>query len=106
MDERAPSFTHIYIGNSHTGGFHAYHPDSSAKICNLSMQGQDLFKEYAVLKKWLPKMVNVHDVLLGLDYEVLGQNQALNGEEYLDRQFYRYTDTMYRYSFSNVIMAR
>lgn len=106
LEEDGSKYTHLYIGNSHIGAFHAYNPDSNAKVRNLSLQGQDLFKEWVALKKWLPKMPNVKTVVLGLDYEIIGQNQTLSGEEFLDRQFFRYTDTLYRYSFSNVMMAK
>jgi len=106
LDKKAADYTHVYIGDSHIGVFHEYSSDSTAVVRNLSNGGQDLFKDWVILKKWAPQMKNLKFIMVGVEYELLGHNQTISGEEYLDRQFFKYTDTLYRYSFSNVLMAK
>jgi hypothetical protein len=97
---------YIYIGSSHMGIVGEYNPDSNAIVKNFAFQGLDLFKQYTILKKWLPKMEKLKGVLLCLDYELIGQNQTLSGEPHLDRQFYKYTDTLYANSFTNRLLSK
>ncbi|MEI6311432.1 MAG: hypothetical protein WCP57_04135 [Bacteroidota bacterium] len=106
IDNEIGSVNKIYIGGSHTGTFHTYSNDSTDIIRNFSFQGLDLFKQYAILKKYIPLAPHLKKVYIGLDYEMLGQNQALSGEEYLDRQFYKYIDTLYKNNITNILMAK
>ncbi len=95
----------VYIGSSHMGIIGEYHPNEDYTVRNYAFQGLDLFKQYTILKRWLPKMKNLKGVLLCLDYELIGHNQTISGEPHLDRQFYKYTDTLYAYNFTNKIMS-
>lgn len=106
LDVNKLKLTHLYIGNSHTINLGTYTNDSNAFVGNFGYQGLDLFKTFALLRKWIPQMKQLKYVYLGLDYEVLGQNQSLSGEEYLDRQFFKYTDTLYKFNVSNVLMSK
>lgn len=106
LEREANFISTLYIGGSHTGVIENYTKDSSQLVRNLSSQGCDVFKIYAILKKWQPQMPNLKKVYIGIDYEMLGQNQAMFGEEYLDRQFFKYTDTLYKYDFTNILMSK
>ena len=106
LEKDAPTINEIYIGGSHTAVFGTYSSDSSKVIRNLSFQGFDLFKINAIIKKWQPKMTDLKTIYLGLDYEMLGQNQAVSGEAYLDRQFFPYIDTLYNYNVTNLLMSK
>jgi hypothetical protein len=106
LEENKNTYTDIYIGNSHTQALKTYTNRNGAIIANIATPGQDLFKTYTILKKWVPLMSNLNTIYFGLDYETLGQNLSLSGLDYEDRQLYKYTDTLYKYSFENVLMAR
>lgn len=106
VEQNKDRYTDIYIGNSHTMALKTYTGDSNATVVNIATPGQDLFKTYTILKKWVPLMKNVKRIYFGLDYETIGQNLSLSGLDFEDRQLYRYTDTMYKYSIDNIVMAR
>ena len=99
-------YTDIYIGNSHAMALGTFTNKEASKVVNLGTPGQDLFKTYTILKKWLPLMTNVKYVYVGLDYESIGQNLSLSGLGYEDRQIYKYTDTLYDNSIENILMAK
>lgn len=96
---------YVYIGSSHMGIIGEYHPNENFNVKNYAFQGLDLFKQYSILRKWLPKMNNIKGVLICLDYELIGHNQTISGEPHLDRQFYRYTDTLYANNLTNRIFS-
>lgn len=96
----------IYIGNSHTGVLKKNQINSQDVVSNLSSQGQDLFKIYVILKKYVPLVPQLKRIYIGLDYEMLGQNQTISGEEFIERQLYKYTDTLYHYDIANIIMSQ
>ena len=102
----ASLYTDIYIGNSHTMALDTFTDKEQARVINLATPGQDLFKTYSILKKWLPLMKNVEYIYMGLDYENIGQNLSFSGLDYEDRQLFKYTDTLYKYSLENVMMAK
>jgi hypothetical protein len=106
LEENKNTYTDIYIGNSHTQALKTYTNRTGTAIANIATPGQDLFKTYAILKKWIPLMSNLKTIYFGLDYETLGQNLSFSGLDYEDRQLYKYTDTLYKYSFENRLMAR
>lgn len=105
IETKKDAITHIYYGNSHVGALGKYNQDQNAIVMNMSTHGTDLFKAYTILRKYMPLFPKLKYIYLGLDYEMLGQNQSLGGEEFLDRQFYKYTDTLYKYNFASKIMA-
>ena len=106
VEENKDRYTDIYIGNSHTMALKTYTGDSNSIVVNIATPGQDLFKTYTILKKWIPLMKNLKKIYFGLDYETIGQNLSLSGLDFEDRQLYTYTDTMYKYSIDNIVMAR
>lgn len=106
LDKTKDSYTDIYIGNSHTEALQVYTNKPGAHVVNIATPGQDLFKAYSILKKWVPLMKNVQTIYLGLDYETLGQNLSLSGLAYEDRQLYKYTDTLYVNGLENLLMAK
>ncbi len=98
--------TDIYIGNSHTMALKKYSNIPEVKIINIGTAGQDIFKTYNILKKWIPLMPKLQHIYFGLDYETMGQNLSLSGLDYEDRQLYPYTDTLYKYSLENIVLAK
>jgi hypothetical protein len=100
------AYTDIYIGNSHTQALQTYTNKMNAVVLNIATPGQDLFKTYTILKKWVPLLNNVNSIYVGLDYEMLGQNLSLSGLAYEDRQLYKYTDTLYENNMESILMAK
>lgn len=98
--------TAIYIGNSHTMALKKYSNIPNISIINIATTGQDIFKTYTILKKWMPLMPKLQYIYFGLDYETMGQNLSLSGLDYEDRQLYPYTDTLYKYSSQNVVLSK
>ncbi len=96
----------IYIGNSHTGVLKNVPIKSQDIVSNLSSQGQDLFKIYVIIKKYIPLLPQLKRIYIGLDYEMLVQNQTISGEEFIERQLYKYTDTLYHYDIANILMSQ
>jgi hypothetical protein len=96
----------IIIGNSHMGEFYRYYPDTLFPVLNLSVGGQDLFREYTVLRKIISgSKSKIKTVLLGLDYGMIGYNQVLSGQGYIDKQYYKHVDTLYRNNFMNRVLS-
>src|ERR1700741_3318190 len=96
----------VIIGNSHMGDFEQYSPDPAAAQLNLSIGGQDLFREYVVLRKIIKESKGkVKSVLLGLDYDVMGYNQVLSGQDYIDKQYFVHVDTLYKNSIQNRFLS-
>lgn len=106
LDKTKTIYTDLYIGNSHTIALGNYSTKLGAIVINLATPGQDLFKTYGVLKKWIPQMHNLQCIYFGLDYENIGQNLSLSGLDYEDRQIYKYTDTLYKEGLENLVMAK
>ncbi|MFL5753989.1 MAG: hypothetical protein ACJ76F_11325 [Bacteroidia bacterium] len=96
----------IIIGNSHTGEFHRYYPDTLSPVLNLSVGGQDLFREYTVLKKVISgSKGKIKIILLGLDYDMIGYNQVLSGQGYIDKQYFKHVDTLYKNNFMDRVLS-
>ena len=95
----------IIIGNSHLGEFHKLFPASAYKVINFSIGGQDLFREYTVIHKLLAQPNKIKKIMLGLDYDIIGYNQVLSGQDYIDKQYYKYVDTLYEYSAINCAIS-
>ena len=106
IEKHKNEYTDVYIGNSHTIALKNYSTINNAKVLNIATQGQDCFKTYTILKKWLPLLKNVERVYIGLDYEMIGQNLTLTGLPIDDRQLYKYTDTLYNYDLQSKLMAK
>lgn len=99
----------VIIGNSHSGNFHQTdmlnYPSSS--ILNLSIGGQDLFHGYLLAEQMLRTHATTTEcLLLCLDYDVMGYTLAGTNQKYLDRQYYKYADTMQDMSLANRMMAK
>jgi len=95
----------VILGSSHALMLDDYYPDTSEYVVNFSIGGQDLFRENMVLRKILKDGAKVKRVVLALDYDALGYNQVLSGEGYIDKQYYRYLDTLYDNSLANQLMG-
>jgi hypothetical protein len=106
IEKNKDQYTDIYIGNSHSQALKTYTNKPNAVVLNIATPGQDVFKTYTILKKWLPQFKNVRTVYFGLDHETLGQNLSLSGLKIDDRQLYKYTDTLYDNSIENQLMAK
>ncbi len=106
IDKNKNLYTDVYIGNSHTMALKENTDNPNAKVLNIATPGQDLFKTYAILKKWVPLLQNVKTIYIGIDYEMLGQNLSLSGLPNEDRQLYKYTDTLYYQNAENILMAK
>ncbi len=106
VDKNKNLYTDVYIGNSHTEALKEYTNKENCNILNIATPGQDLFKTYTILKKWMPILKNVKYIYIGIDYEMLGQNLSLSGLAYEDRQLFKYTDTLYLNGIENLLMAK
>ncbi|MFZ9846738.1 MAG: hypothetical protein ACO3EE_01150 [Flavobacteriales bacterium] len=95
----------VVLGSSHTLMFDDYYPDTSKYVVNFSIGGQDLFREDMVLRKIVKDGAKIQQVILGLDFDALGYNQVLSGEGYIDKQYYKYLDTLYDDGFTNRLMG-
>jgi len=95
----------VILGSSHALMLDDYYPDTSKYVVNFSIGGQDLFRENMVLKKIVKDGAKIQQVILCLDFDALGYNQVLSGEGYIDKQYYKYLDTLYDDSFTNRLMG-
>jgi hypothetical protein len=95
----------IYIGNSHIGVFNELYTKDVKEVGNMSLGGQDIFRMYTVLSTIVPTSPALKKVYMGLDYDLLGYNQTKSGQEYIDRQYYQYTDTLYNNTMTNRAMS-
>ena len=95
----------VVLGSSHALMLDDYYPDTSKYVVNFSIGGQDLFRENMVLRKIVKDGAKIQRVLLCLDFDALGYNQVLSGEGYIDKQYYRYLDTLYHDGFTNRLMG-
>ena len=104
FQRRASTVETIYIGNSHIGAFNAVIQDSLS-IINMSIGGQDIFRMWAVLDTIVPQSSKLKVVYVGLDYDLIGYNQSKSGQEYIDRQYYKYTGELYNNTPTNRAMS-
>ena len=105
FNKRTTTVETIYIGNSHIGAFSSVLPDSMHSMVNMSIGGQDIFRMWAVLNKIVPQSPNLKVVYMGLDYDLIGYNQSKSGQEYIDRQYYKYTGQLYNNTPTNRAMS-
>ena len=103
--KRSTTVETIYIGNSHIGAFSAVLPDSMHSMVNMSIGGQDIFRMWAVLSTIVPQSPKLKVVYMGLDYDLIGYNQSKSGQEYIDRQYYKYTGQLYNNTPTNRAMS-
>ena len=96
----------IYIGNSHIGVFTDLFPAEVKEVGNLSLGGQDIFRMYSVLKTVLPKSHALKKIYMGLDYDLIGYNQTKSGQEYIDREYFKYTGELYNNNMTNRAMSQ
>lgn len=96
----------IYIGNSHIGVFNDLFPQDVKEVGNMSLGGQDIFRMYSVLKTLIPKSPALKKIYLGLDYDLIGYNQTKSGQEYIDREYYKFTGELYNNTMTNRAMSR
>ncbi len=102
---KAKTVETLYIGNSHTGIFSVLFPEEVKTVGNMSLGGQDVFRMYTALKTIVPKSPALKKIYLGLDYDLIGYNQTCSGQEYIDREYYPYTDTLYNNTMTNRAMS-
>ncbi len=95
----------VVLGSSHALMLDDYYPDTSKYVVNFSIGGQDLFRENMVLRKIVKDGAKIQRVILCLDFDALGYNQMLSGEGYIDKQYYKYLDTLYDDGFTNRLMG-
>lgn len=95
----------LYIGNSHIGVFGEIFPKEIKEVGNMSLGGQDIFRMYTVIKTVLPKSPALKKIYLGLDYDLIGYNQTKSGQEYINREYFQYTDTLYNNTMTNRAMS-
>lgn len=104
LEKQKDSIEVIYIGNSHMGAFKKI-SISGKNAFNLSFGGQDLFHMMVVLEKYIPQTPQLHKIILGCDYDMLGYNLDIANQQWKDRQYYPYVGKLYDQSLSNKIMA-
>jgi hypothetical protein len=95
----------VILGSSHALMLDDYYPDTSKYVVNFSIGGQDLFREHMVLRKIVNDGAKIQRVILCLDFDAVGYNQVLSGEGYIDKQYYKYLDTLYDDGFTNRLMG-
>lgn len=106
--QRAPEAEILLMGNSHIlplinyldSTTHSYHTAS------IALGGLDLFWSAVLIKKTLNQMPKLKTVILSVDPESMGYNQSFFRQEYVNRSFYRYTDTLYKPTSSDLLLAR
>jgi hypothetical protein len=103
--KKAATIETIYIGNSHIGVFTGLYGEDAKQVGNLSLGGQDIFRMYVALKTVVPKSPKLKTIYLGFDYDLLGYNQTKSGQEYIDREYYPYVDTLYNNTMTNRAMS-
>lgn len=104
--QKAKTVETIYIGNSHIGVFNDLFPSETKNVGNMSLGGQDIFRMYTVLKTIIPKSPKLKKIYMGLDYDLIGYNQTKSGQEYIDREYFKYTGELYDTSVTNRAMSR
>lgn len=97
----------LWLGNSHTLPFVALadEGDRDTIFSSLAYGGIDLFWTQILLKKYVGELPNLKLILVGIDEDQLGYNQSVFGVEYGNRAFYRYTDTLYKDTKTERILA-
>ncbi len=103
--KKAATVETLYIGNSHIGVFNGLFPESVQQVGNMALGGQDIFRMWVALKTIVPQSPKLKTIYLGFDYDLLGYNQTKSGQEYIDREYYPYVDTLYNNTMTNRAMS-
>ena len=95
------------VGNSHAGamGRPSILGVEKENGINCSVGGQDLFHAYFIIDELIKCKKALKYVILFVDYDMLGYNLIETNQRYIDREYYRYADTMQDMSFVNRLMA-
>lgn len=97
----------LFLGNSHIIPLKAA-SDSMRKVrsASLAFVGMDLFWTKVLLNRQQDALPRLKEVILYADPEILGYNQTLHGQAWINRALYRYGDTLYNDRLSDRWMAR
>ena len=97
----------LLLGNSHIQALGEPVIDE-AKSFNFGVGGQDIFHMHMILKYVLLKMEkkDIKQVIIGLDYDLLGYSFKSANTMWLDRLYYPVTGKLSNNSFGAVIMAK
>lgn len=97
----------LFLGNSHIIPLKAA-ADSLAHVpsASLALVGMDLFWTRVLLEREQDSLPAVVRVILNADPEILGYNQTLHGQAWINRALFRYGDTLYNDLLSERWMAR
>ncbi len=98
----------LWLGNSHTLPIieSIDQQDKTSQVASLAHGGIDLFLTHELVQKYLNELPQLKLILLGIDEDMLGYNQSVFRVEYGSRAFYRYTDTIYKNSRIERILAK
>ncbi|MBI5625211.1 MAG: hypothetical protein HY924_15645 [Elusimicrobia bacterium] len=96
----------VLIGNSHVGALGDLDLHGKYKSLNLVVGGQDLFHAAAIMRYVVGRMPRLKVIIIGVDYHLLGYDLKGSNQDFLDRQYYPYIDSLYDNGFSNRLMAK
>lgn len=108
FEKKTPTADYLFLGNSHILPIVSMLDSSAEKLryASFAYGGMDLFWSAVLLEKRIHELPKLQIVILGLDEEMMGYNQTYFKQEYANRAFYRYTDTIYDPSTSEIILAK
>lgn len=108
FDKHAKNADVLLLGNSHMLPMANYLDTCIEKDRYVSMAfgGMDIFWSTALVKKKIDDIPQLKTVIFSIDEEMLGYNQSFFRQDQVNRSFYRYTDTLYKPTASDKILAR
>ena len=97
----------LLLGNSHIQALGEPEIDGS-KSFNFGVGGQDINHMHMILEHVLLKMKKRHlkQVIIGLDYDLLGYNFKIANTMWLDRLYYPVTGKLSDNSYGSILMAK
>ncbi len=94
----------LLVGNSHVIPLSVYlkkYSENNSKYTTIGFGGIDLFWEAVFLKKYMDSIPHLKSIVFSVDEELMGYNQSFFKQEYTNRSFFKYTDTLYKITLSD-----
>ena len=94
----------LLVGNSHIIPLSVYlkkYSADNAHYTTIGFGGIDLFWESVFLKKYMDSIPHLKSIVFSVDEELMGYNQSFFKQEYTNRSFFKYTDTLYKITLSD-----
>lgn len=98
--------TVLIVGNSHAAALGSFGLRPGDRAYNASIGSQDIFREYGLVRAFLPRLPRLRDVVVGLDYDAMGYNLSVFNQDWQDRQYYPYTGALYHDGTVSRLLAR